>query len=157
MSASSISGQQADFMQRLAARPVPIPPHWPKWLTDLWMRDLVTTEGARFVLTSRGRAQIEAPRPAEPHEILIIVGASHEAPAKRAKVEALAALQAAFPGTVFSMLLAEEDLVDGSHMVIPCRGKIGASGLRPMPPAELVAGVVAALERLRFLEAPALQ
>ena len=137
--------------------PVPIPPHWPKWLTDLWMRDLVTTEGARFVLTSRGRAQIEAPRPAEPHEILIIVGASYEAPAKRAKAETLAALEAAFPGTVFSMLLAEEDLVDGSHMVIPCRGKIGASGLRPMPQAELVAGVVATLEHLRFLEAPALQ
>ncbi len=157
MSASSISGQQADFMQRLADRPVPIPPHWPKWLTDLWMRDLVTTEGARFVLTLRGRAEIEAPRPAEPHEILIIVGASHAAPAKRAKAETLAALQAAFPGAVFSMLLAEDDLVDGSHMVIPCRGKVGVGALRPMPPAELLAGVVAALERLRFLEAPALQ
>lgn len=156
MSAPSISGQQADFMQRLATRPAPIPPHWPKWLTDLWIRDLVTTEGARFVLTSRGRAELQ-PREPEAHEILIIVGASFEAAARAAKAETLAALQAAFPGTVFSMQLAEQDLIDGSHMVLPCRGTVGPGGLRPMPPAELLAGIAATLERMRFLEAPALQ
>lgn len=157
MSASSISGQQADFMQRLAARPVAIPPHWPKWLTDLWMRDLVTTQGARFVLTERGRAAIAADGPAEPHEILIIVGASFEAQARAAKAETLAALQAAFLGARFSMLLADQDLIDGSHMVLPCRGSAGLGGLRPMPPAELLTAVADRLEHLRFLEAPALQ
>lgn len=160
MENAGLTAQQSAFLRAIASGPRPIPTVWPKWLTDLWIRDYVSTRGVAMVVTPRGLVEVERARAAEPaarHQILIVVGPSAADRARSLKDQVLAAVAQTQPDIDVTMVAAEEDLVDGAYMVLPCRGSTGPGGLRPMPPQYLVDGVIEVLQRMAFLEAPTLQ
>lgn len=158
MNDANSAALQAAFLRELSTRPKPLPPVWPRWLTDLWIRDLVTTRGETFVMTAKGRAELEHdPVPAARHEFVIVVDAASRDAAAAAKPGLLEALVRRFPEVIFSLVSADCDFVDGGrYMLIPCRGSTGGT-LKPMPPAKLQAEIAEALEAMRFLDAPLLQ
>lgn len=160
MESAELSAQQSAFLRAIASGPRPIPTVWPKWLTDLWIRDYVSTQGMALVLRPKGETELKRARAAEPptrHEILIVVSASAADRARALKDQVLAAVAQTQPGIDVTLVAAEGDLVDGDYMVLPCRGTTGPGGLRPMPPPELVDNVIDVLQSMAFLEAPTLQ
>ena len=160
MENAGLTAQQNAFLRAIASGPRPIPTVWPKWLTDLWIRDYVSTRGTAFVLRPKGETELERALAAEAptrHEILIVVSASAADRARGLKDEVLAAMAQSHPDIDVTLVTAEGDLVDGAYMVLPCRGSTGAGGLRPMPPHEIVDGVIDVLQGMAFLEALTLQ
>lgn len=160
MENAELTAKQSAFLREIATGPKWVPAFWPKWLTDLWIRDFFSTRGAALCLTPKGQAIVDHARAAEPlsrHEILVVVSASAAAQASILKDQVLAAVAQQLPDIDVSLVSAEGDLIDGQYMVLPCRGSTGPEGLRPMPPQELVDGVIEILERMAFLEATTLQ
>lgn len=158
MENAELTGQQRAFLREIDAGPKCFPDVWPKWFTDLWIRDYFSSRGRALHLTAKGKAEIRS-APDDRHELVLVVGASSKEVADLSWREVLPELEREFPSVAFKLHVADVDFVDqGRYMVVPFRGNIGdGAGLRPMPPAALVERAAAAIERLRFLELGALQ
>lgn len=153
MENAELTAQQRAFLRGIEAGPKTFPDVWPKWLTDLWIRDYFSSRGRVLHLTKKGKAEI--PPDAEiGAELVVVVGISSKAAAAGAWRAALPVLKREFPAVGFKLHVARADFVDdGRYMVVPFRGSIGdGTALRPMPPAGLLDAVGRALDRLRFLE-----
>lgn len=158
MENAELTAQQRAFLRGIEAGPKTFPDVWPKWLTDLWIRDFFSSRGRTLHLTEKGKAEI--PPDAETEvELVVVVGISSKAAAAGAWRAALPELEHEFPAVAFSLHVAQADFVDdGRYMVVPFRGNIGdGTALRPMPPAGLVDAVGSTLDRLRFLEQATVQ
>lgn len=148
--------QQTRFLHELALRDKECPTVWGRWLTDLWVKDYISTRNGRFFVTDKGRAWLASVETEiDRHELIIVVDASARGIAEATKAETIKALEHAIPGVIFTMISAESDFVDeGRYLVMPCRGSTGGP-LKPMPPPSLVRDAERVLERLRFLEVAA--